>query len=134
MNKSYIITFGISVLVLATIGIIALMLFIPQKVNVIEGNINKYETITKSEFTFESTKDISKEALMKEYSISADELAAFKAKNQYNPGNSDPFTPNSTSTESTGSSQVSSNTTAQSASDKTTNSNGGVANPTSTNK
>ncbi len=133
MNKSYIITFGISVLVLATIGIIALMLFIPQQVNVIEGNINKYEKITRSDFTFESTKDISKEALMKEYSISADELAAFRARNQYKPGNSDPFAPKATSTGNTGSSQANSNT-AQSANDKTTNSNGGVANPSSTNK
>ena len=129
MNKSYIITFGISILVFASLVLIALMLMTPQQKAVIEGNINKYDTITKSEFTFESTKDITLEALMKQYGISADEMAAFRARNQYNPGNSDPFTdPNAVLDE-----DIDGNT-AQDANNKTTNSNGGTRNPAATSK
>ncbi len=129
MNKTYIITFGMSILVFASLVIIALMLMVPQQKVFIEGNINKYDTIKKSEFTFESTKDITLETLMKQYGISADEMATFKARNQYKPGNSDPFTtPGTTITD-----KVDGNT-AQDADDKTTNSNGGVKNPTGTGK
>ena len=127
MNKSYIITFGVSALVFATVVIILLMLMVPQQVTVVEGNINKYDTIQKSEYTFENTKDISEESLIKQYGISADELANFKAKNQYRPGNSDPFTPPEVVISESGD-------TAGTATDKTTNSNGGTKNPASAGK
>ena len=43
MKKEYIITFSVSFLVIITVGIVLLMLMLPQQVQVIKGNINKYD-------------------------------------------------------------------------------------------
>lgn len=145
MNKSYLITFSISVLVITSIAIIALMLMLPQQVQVLEGNINKYDSIKKSEYSFESTKDITNESLLKQYSITDEDITSFKTKKQYQPGNSDPFAPatnnqtgGGTSGNNGGTSSGNDNTDtssgSQAATDKTTNSNDGIANPPSTNK
>lgn len=137
MKKEYVLTFSISFLVIVTVFIILLMLVLPQQVQVLEGNINKYDTITKSEYTFESTKDISEESLKKQYTITAEDMSTFKSTNQYKAGNSDPFSPtatdvtNSGNTSTSGNNQTSGSTSTQ---DKITNSNGGVANPPSINK
>lgn len=145
MNKKYIITFSISVLVLFSIAIIAFMLMLPQNTSVIDSSVNKYESIDKSDYQYEQTKDISKDALLQEYTITQQNMESFKNTNQYKPGNSDPFAPsgsseggstgNSTSGGTTSNSTTNSTTsTSQQATTKTTNSNGGVANPPSTNK
>lgn len=143
MEKSYIITFSISVLVITSIAVIALMLMLPQQVQILEGNINKYDTIKKSEYTFESTKDITNESLLKQYSITNEEISAFKSQKQYQPGNSDPFAPitdnkdtNSQSDKNNSDSGSTDGSTSgsQNAKDKTTNSNGGIENPPSTSK
>lgn len=129
MSKTYIITFSISVLVLFTLAAIALMLFIPQQVQIVEGSINNYETIKKSEYTFEQTKDISDDALTRQYNISSEDMEKFVTSKQYKPGNADPFT--SKENGNTGNSGNNGNTNPD---DKTTNGNGGIANPPSTNK
>ena len=136
MKKEFILTFSIAFLVIVTVFIILLMLVLPQQVQVLEGNINKYDTITKSKYTFESTKDISEDALTKQYTITSEDMNKFKSTSQYKAGNSDPFSPSDTDTTTSGNSSSSNNQTSgsNSAKDKTTNSNGGVANPPSTNK
>lgn len=139
MNKTYMITFSISVLVLVTVVIIALMILLPQQSTLVDANINDYDAIKKSSYTFEQTKGISKEALVREYTINGDQMSGFKSKNQYAPGNADPFTPNaggSSSGEGNGSSNGSSSSgnSSQDANDKTTNSNGGTPNPPATSK
>ncbi|MDD3303727.1 MAG: hypothetical protein PHP54_02305 [Clostridia bacterium] len=129
MNKKYILTFSISVLVLTTIVIISLMILLPQTTTIVESSIDKYDSISKSEYLYTKTKDISKEALIQQYTISDTEMTTFKNKNQYKPGNSDPFTPASSDTEGEGGSGSGSN-----AEENTTNSNGGTPNPPSTGK
>lgn len=119
---------------------------LPQQVQVVKGNINKYESITKSQYTFESTKDISSDSLVKQYTITDNDMNKFRSNNQYRPGNSDPFSPtasgtssNSGSNTTTSSSGSSSSSGSQASNDavtqeKITNSNDGVANPPSTSK
>lgn len=129
------------------------MLMLPQQVQVVKGNINKYDSISKSEYTFESTKDITSDSLIKEYTITDEDMNKFKSTNQYKVGNSDPFSPsessqntttsagstgsNNTTTSSTNNStgaSTSNTTDAAVTQEKITNSNGGVANPPSTSK
>ena len=142
MKQEYIITFSISTLVFATICVIMLMLMLPQQVHIVEGNINEYEVISKSQYTFETTKDISSENLKKQYGINNEDMTAFKNNKQYKAGNSDPFSPSSSS-DSTGTNTTNTNTNNQNSTDvttqtttqdKITNSNGGVKNPPATNK
>lgn len=137
MDKKYILTFSISFLVLATIVIITLMILLPQA-TIIDASLEEYDSISKSDYLYTKTKDISKEALIQQYTISDTEMTTFKNKNQYDPGNSDPFTPysynevidnNNSSSNSSNNNNSSQNTT-----DKITNSNGGTPNPPSTNK
>lgn len=126
MDKKYILTFSISFLVLATVVIIALMILLPQTTTIIESSLQDYDSINKSDYLYTKTKDISKEALIQQYTISDTEMTTFKNSNQYNPGNSDPFTPYGEDVE-----DENDNTSTD---DKITNSNGGTPNPPSTNK
>ncbi len=126
MDKKYILTFSISFLVLATVVIIALMILLPQTTTIIESSLQDYDSINKSDYLYTKTKDISKEALIQQYTISDTEMTTFKNSNQYDPGNSDPFTPYGEDVE-----DENDNTSTD---DKITNSNGGTPNPPSTNK
>jgi hypothetical protein len=126
MDKKYILTFSISFLVLATVVIIALMILLPQTTTIIESSLQDYDSINKSDYLYTKTKDISKEALIQQYTISDTEMTTFKNSNQYNPGNSDPFTPYGEDVE-----DENDNTSTD---DKITNSNGGTPNPPSTGK
>ena len=157
MNKSNLLTLGISIVVLATVVVVALMILLPQQAVVLEASTVKYDALKKSDFKYEQTKDITREALVKEYSITSSQMEKFKKNNQYVSGNSDPFTPRSaesdketTSSNSSSSSNKNnttannknnnttsnnnSNTSSSVTTDKITNSNGGVPNPPSTNK
>lgn len=136
MKKEYIITFCISFLIIATVVVISLMMLIPQQTTVTENAVEKYSTITKSEYEFKENNSLTFESLTREYTITSDQLAAFKSKKQYAVGNSDPFTAhasgNATSNNTSGTANSNNNTT--STEDKITNSNGGVKNPASTGK
>ena len=93
MGKKIAVIFVISFLSISTLSIIVLMLMLPQQ-NIIPTTVeNKYEQINPNEYKYVQTKDISKEALTKQYTISNTDLILFKKQNQYTTGNSDPFTP-----------------------------------------
>lgn len=149
INKNYFITFGISLLVMIAIAVIVFMLMLPKQSSVTKGVIQDYQGISRSEYTFEATKQISSEPLKKQYSISSEDMTSFKSNNQYKTGNNDPFaetttsktnssgnnTTNKNNSNNVGNSSSNSNTKEQQeANDKTTNSNGGVANPPATSK
>lgn len=137
MKKEYILTFCISFLVLSTIVVICLMILLPQQTTVLENSIEQYSAIKKSEYTFKETNGLSFDNLIKEYNITDEQISTFRNNNQYIPGNSDPFTAQSTtSSEGTNSSKnnTTTSTTNTSTQDKITNSNGGVENPESTGK
>lgn len=101
---------------------------IPQEQASLIGAVQKYENVNVNDYKFVQTKDISKESLVKEYTITDADLVTFKKYNQYKAGNSDPFTPASDLID------VSNNNNQNNANNNTTNSNGGISNPTSTNK
>lgn len=137
INKNYLLTFGISVLVMLTISIIVLMLMLPKQSSVAKGTIKSYDSISKSEYTFEATKAISSEPLKKQYSISSDDMSGFKYNSQYKAGNTDPFSELKDSNGETSDNSTTDNNTTETqkeATNKTTNSNGGVANPPTTSK
>lgn len=141
MNKSFLITFSVSVIIFATAAVIMLMLLLPKQLVSLKTSVEKYEGIEKSNYTYTKTKDISKEALLKEYKISSDDISKFRNEYKYIPGNSDPFyrytgSEEGSSDAGTTNSGDSSNTVSaqEQAIQRTTNSNGGIANPESTTK
>lgn len=139
MKKEYIITLCVSILVFATIVAVLLMILLPQSSTETTASINEYDAIQKSNYTYKQTNAISFDNLVRQYSVSDTQINNFKSNKQYVPGNSDPFTDNSTSYSTSGStkgnvSNITSSSNANSTTDKITNSNGGVANPKATNK
>lgn len=101
MKKIYIITFSLSVLVTFALCVVAYMLMLPQ-VNVTVGDISKYEAIAREDYKYVKTKDISKDFLEKDYTITVTQINSFLNKGQYKPGNTDPFTQKSNSGSSNG--------------------------------
>lgn len=126
MKKNYILTFSISILILFSVAIVTLMLMLPQKAQIVEGSASKYEGIKKTDFAFEQTKDISKDPLVKTYTINETDIANFRKLNQYKPGNSDPFAEPNTAGNTPGD--------GSNPDDNTTNGNGGTPNPPSSGK
>lgn len=122
MNKNYIITFSISVIVLFTVGILMLMLMTPQKITVIDTSQEAYKSVDKTEYAYKQTKEISKESLVREYKVSDLSASNFPS---YKPGNSDPFTP---------AADLNNSSNVNNSNNNTTNGNGGTPNPPSSGK
>ena len=116
--------------------VVIFMLMLPKQSSVTKANVSNYEKISKSQYTFESTKDITSEPLKKQYSVTSDDMREYKSNNQYKTGNTDPFAPegNVSQSNSNTTKPVTTTQTKNEAINKTTNSNDGVANPPSTNK
>ena len=79
INKNYFITFGVSLLVMIAIAVTIFMLMLPKQSAITKGVVQDYQSISKSEYTFEATKAISSEPLKKQYSISSDDMNSFKS-------------------------------------------------------
>ena len=69
INKNYFITFGVSLLVMIAIAVTVFMLMLPKQSAITKGVVQDYQSISKSEYTFEATKAISSEPLKKQYNI-----------------------------------------------------------------
>lgn len=136
INKNHFITLGVSFLVMLAIFVVVFMLMLPKQSSVTKANVSNYEKISKSQYTFESTKNITSEPLKKQYSVTSDDMREYKSNNQYTTGNTDPFAPedNASQNNSNTTKPVTTTQTKNEAIKKTTNSNGGVANPPSTDK
>ncbi len=136
INKNHFITLGVSFLVMLAIFVVVFMLMLPKQSSVTKANVSNYEKISKSQYTFESTKNITSEPLKKQYSVTSDDMREYKSNNQYTTGNTDPFAPedNASQNNSNTTKLVTTTQTKNEAINKTTNSNGGVANPPSTDK
>ena len=139
MNKSFIVTFSISIIVFATAVVVSLMLLLPKQLVSLKTSVESYKSIEKSNYTYTKTKNISKEALLKEYKITSDDISSFKNSRKYVAGNSDPFYRQTTTNESNGNNNTNTGTgnnsnTTSAAIEKTTNSKGGIPNPPSTSK
>lgn len=136
INKNHFITLSVSFLVMLAIFVVVFMLMLPKQSSVTKANVSNYEKISKSQYTFESTKNITSEPLKKQYSVTSDDMREYKSNNQYTTGNTDPFAPedNASQNNSNTTKLVTTTQTKNEAINKTTNSNGGVANPPSTDK
>ena len=138
MKKIYVITFSLSVLVTFAVCVIAYMLMLPQ-INVTTGDVSSYEAIVREEYKFEKTKDITKEFLEKNYTVTAAQINSFLNKKQYKPGNTDPFTLKNTGNNTGAGTNTNTGTNSgtsgkDTANSNTTNSQNGQANPSAPNK
>ena len=145
MNKPFIITFSVCVIIFATTAVVMLMLLLPKQLVSLQTSVETYKGIEKANYTYVKTKDISKEALLKEYKVTNDNIDEFRRTYKYISGNSDPFyryvenavnkeENSNNSSNNNASSNGGSTSGSQTATDKTTNSNGGIKNPESTTK
>lgn len=156
MNKAYVITFSVSVLILASVAAVLLLIVLPDNVGLLEGNTGEYESMSKTKYTYQSTKNITTDITQRDYIVTNDQISSYEKQYLYVPGNSDPFSPKveeitdetgntsgttsgttntTTSGTKTGTTTTTTNNTSKSeAEQKTTNSNGGVKNPESTGK
>lgn len=125
MDSKYIVTFSISVIVIFTIGIVMLMLMVPQQTSIVSSDLSEYTKIVKSKYTFEQTKNITKELLTQVYDITPEDINNFQKYKEYTPGNSNPFTPEA---------DLNKATEEDNSEENTTNSNGGTQNPPSPGK
>lgn len=141
MNKPFVITFSVCIIIFSTAAVVMLMLLLPKQLVSLQTSVEVYQGIEKSNYTYVKTKDISKEALLKEYKVTNDNIAEFKRTYKYVAGNSDPFYRPSENVDTTVDNNNNNNVSnggstsgSQTAQDKTTNSNGGIKNPESTTK
>lgn len=93
MTKHYILATLSSIVIVAAIVIAMFLLMLPQVENLKSEVITKYLNIDSAEFQFVETKHFVTEILSKKYSITQDDINTFEKNDQYNPGNTDPFTP-----------------------------------------
>ena len=66
INKNHFVTLGVSFLVMLAIFVVVFMLMLPKQSSVTKANVSNYEKISKSQYTFESTKNITSEPLKKQ--------------------------------------------------------------------
>lgn len=145
-NKKYVMIFSITFIVCMMVVIVALVFLLPKQQSTLDASLSTYEGVSKSDYSYQATKDIEENSLVRDYTITSDQIQNFKRKNQYVLGNDDPFNEykeevtedgenGNTTTSGGNSSNTSSNpSTDKNTTNKITNSNGGTANPPSTNK
>ena len=145
-NKKYVMIFSITFIVCMMVVIVALVFLLPKQQSTLDASLSTYEGVSKSDYSYQATKDIEENSLVRDYTITSDQIQNFKRKNQYVLGNDDPFNEykeevteggenGNTTTSGDNSSNTSSNpSTDKNTTNKITNSNGGTANPPSTNK
>ncbi len=93
MDKKYILTFSISVLVLSCVVLLCLTFLTPQQTVNINSSLKEYNGINKNDYAYTQTKDINVDNLVTEYTITNNEISKFKGNYQYVPGNTNPFSP-----------------------------------------
>lgn len=97
MNKAYILSFSIGVLVMVCSVLLGLVILLPQQSTNINVSLEEYNKIEEASYKFEATKDITIENLVRTYSISDAQMNTYKKNYQYVAGNSDPFSVKNTS-------------------------------------
>lgn len=91
MSKSTWIYFGISLVVIIALVLVALLIFVPQNAPTSLEALKEYEEITESDFSYTQTKDVSQEKLKETYGITSEDIKEGKSAKLYKQGNTDPF-------------------------------------------
>lgn len=91
MSKNSWIMFGMIAVVIISIVLVALLILVPQSNPAINNTVEEYESITKTDFSYTQSKDISEESMKETYSITSEDVKEGKASKTYKQGNTDPF-------------------------------------------
>ena len=89
MNKSTILVFILSVMIFASIGAVAVIM-IPDS-NPESLTVKKYETISREDYTFVDTKNISLDSIEQKYEVDREYLNKLIKDQNYKPGTTNPF-------------------------------------------
>lgn len=93
MSKNTWIILISTVIVIISIAIVLLLILIPQvEVSTTTG---EYEAITKSDYTYTPTKEDIDTKLTEKYTVTTNKVSEGISEEHYDPGNENPFTPNS---------------------------------------
>ena len=90
-NKKYVMIFSITFIVCMMVVIVALVFLLPKQQSTLDASLSTYEGVSKSDYSYQATKDIEENSLVRDYTITSDQIQNFKRKNQYVLGNDDPF-------------------------------------------
>lgn len=82
-----------TVIVVISIAIVLLLILIPQ-VDV-SATTEEYQGITKSDYTYEPTKEDLDTELKEQYTVTTNKVTEGIKEDYYDPGNENPFTPDS---------------------------------------
>ena len=91
MGKNLWIMFGITVIVIVSILLVALLILVPQGKTAADANVGEYEKIVTSDYTYTQSKDINDDTVKDTYSITTNDIKDGKNIKQYKPGKTDPF-------------------------------------------
>lgn len=133
MNKAYILTFSITILVMICSVLLGLVILLPQQSTNINVSLADYNKISEASYKFEQTKDISIDNLVHEYSVSDAQMNTYKKNYQYVTGNSDPFSATTSNTENNGNSTNANTNTSNSTNNNTNNNNNNSGSNTNSN-
>ena len=122
MGRNSWIMFGMVAVVIISILLVALLILVPQSQPITNGNIDDYESISESEYSYTQSKDITEETMKETYSITSEDIKEGKASKVYKQGNTNPFadvaSEGTGNTTGTGSGSGNSNVNPYSADDK----------------
>ena len=98
MGRNSWIMFGMIAIVIISILLVALLILVPQSEPIVDANMDDYESIVESDYSYTQSKDISQEAMKETYSITTEDVKEGKAAKLYRQGNTDPFAESSSTT------------------------------------
>ena len=82
-----------TVIVVISIAIVMLLILIPQVE--VSTPLEEYQAITKSEYTYEPTKEDIDTKLTEQFTVTTNKVDEGIKEDYYDPGNDNPFTPDS---------------------------------------
>ncbi len=100
MNKSTILVFVLSVMIFASIGAVAIIM-IPDS-NTESITVKKYDALSREDYTFVDTKNVSLESIEQKYDVTRDYLNKLIIDKNYKPGTTNPFAFENANAESSG--------------------------------
>lgn len=91
MGRNSWIMFGMIAIVIISILLVALLILVPQSEPIVDADMDDYESIVQSDYSYTQSKDISQEAMKETYSVTTEDVKEGKAAKLYRQGNTDPF-------------------------------------------
>jgi len=91
MGRNSWIMFGMIAIVIISIVLVALLILVPQGEPTTIDIYDDYGSFNESDYTYTQSKDISEDAMVETYSVTAEDIKEGKSSKLYKQGNTNPF-------------------------------------------